>query len=307
MIAARTGRFRMTAAAALLTLQLAAGGALFALEVPPLQGRVNDYANMISPAVRAQIEEKLAALEASDSTQVAVLTIPSLEGEDLDGFSIKVAEAWKIGTKENDNGAILLVSKEDRAVRIEVGYGLEGRLTDLISGRIVDRIIVPDFKQGRFDQGFSDGVDAIIATVKGEYKGTGALPAKKSGFSGLGIVPLLILFAIVSAVGSRHRIIGGVVGGSLLPLIGWLAWPLGLFGILAMIPLGFAGGLILPGIFGFGSGRGRGGRGGGFWGGGFWGGGFGGGGFGGGGFGGGGGGFSGGGGGFGGGGASGSW
>ncbi len=288
------------AAAALLALQLAAGGALFALEVPALQSRVNDYANMISPGVRAQIEDKLAVLEASDSTQIAVLTIPSLDGEDLEGFSIKVAEAWKIGTKENDNGAILLVSKEDRAVRIEVGYGLEGKLTDLISGRIVDRIIVPNFKQGRFDQGFSEGVDAIIATVKGEYKGTGTLPTKSGGFSGIGIVPLLILFAIVSAVGSRHRIIGGVVGGALLPLIGWLAWPLGLFGILAMIPLGFGAGLILPGIFGFGSGRSRGGRSGGFWGGGF-------GGFGGGGFGGGGGGFSGGGGGFGGGGASGHW
>ena len=289
------------AAAALLALQLAAGGALFALEVPALQSRVNDYANMISPGVRAQIEDKLAALEASDSTQIAVLTIPSLEGEDLEGFSIKVAEAWKIGSKENDNGAILLVSKEDRAVRIEVGYGLEGKLTDLISGRIVDRIIVPNFKQGRFDQGFSEGVDAIIATVKGEYKGTGTLPAKSGGFSGKSIVPLFILFAILSAIGSRRRIVGGIVGGALLPLVGWLAWPLGLFGILAMIPLGFGAGLILPGIFGFGSGRGgQGRRGRGFWGGGF-------GGFGGGGFGGGGGGFSGGGGGFGGGGASGHW
>jgi uncharacterized protein len=295
---------RMTATAALV-LQLAVGGALFALEVPPLQGRVNDYANMISPGVRTELEGKLAALEASDSTQVAVLTIPSLEGEDLEGFSIKVAEAWKIGAKENDNGAILLVSKEDRAVRIEVGYGLEGRLTDLLSGRIIDRIIVPNFKEGRFDQGFSEGVDAIIGTVKGEYKGTGTLPAKSGGFSGRSLIPLFILIAIVSAVGSRRRILGGVVGGALLPLVGWLAWPLGLFGILAMIPLGFAGGLILPSIFGFGSGRGGGRRGGGFWPGGF--GGFGGGGFGGGGFGGGGGGFSGGGGGFGGGGASGRW
>ncbi len=302
MIAARTGRFRTAAAA--LALLLASGGALFALDVPALQSRVNDYAGMISPGVRAQIEDKLAALEASDSTQVAVLTIPSLEGEDLEGFSIKVAEAWKIGTKVNDNGAILLVSKEDRAVRIEVGYGLEGKLTDLISGRIVDRIIVPNFKQGRFDQGFSEGVDAIVATVKGEYKGTGTLPAKSGGFSGKSIVPLLILFAILSAIGSRRRIVGGIVGGALLPLVGWLAWPLGLFGILAMIPLGFGAGMILPGIFGFGSGRGP-RRGGGFWGGGF--GGFGGGGFSGGGGFGGGGGFSGGGGGFGGGGASGHW
>jgi uncharacterized protein len=302
MNAERTRRIRPAATAAALTLLIASAGAVFALDVPPLQGRVNDYANMISPAVRAQIEDKLAALEASDSTQVAVLTIPSLQGEDLEGFSIKAAEAWKIGTKEHDNGAILLVSKEDRAVRIEVGFGLEGRLTDLISGRIVDRIIVPNFKEGRFDQGFSEGVDAIIATVKGEYKGTGTLATKSRGFSGRAIIPLFVLFAILSAVGSRRRIIGGIAGGALLPLIGWLAWPLGLFGILAMIPLGFAGGLILPSLFGFGAGRGQGRRRGGFWGGGI-----GGGGFSGGGFGGGGGGFSGGGGGFGGGGASGRW
>ncbi len=112
---------------------------------------------MISSSAEATIVQKLEALEASDSTQVAVLTIPSLEGEDLEGFSIRVAEAWKIGTKENDNGAILLVSRDDREVRLEVGYGLEGKLTDLMSGRIVDQIIVPNFKAGRYRRRFRAG------------------------------------------------------------------------------------------------------------------------------------------------------
>jgi len=148
-----------------LALALACGPLAAALEVPSLTGRVNDYADMISPSAEAAITQKLEQLEASDSTQVVVLTVPSLEGEDLEGFSIRVAEAWKIGTAQNDNGAILLVARDDRAVRIEVGYGLEGRLTDLLAGRIVDQIVVPNFKAGRFDEGFTLAVDAIIATV----------------------------------------------------------------------------------------------------------------------------------------------
>jgi uncharacterized protein len=285
-------------------LLLLAAAAAQALNVPPLEGRVNDYAGMISPAARQEITAKLEALEASDSTQVVILTVPSLEGEDLDGFSIRVAEAWKIGTKAHDNGAILLVSRDDRAARIEVGYGLEGRLTDLMSGRIVDDIIIPEFQAGRFDEGFIKGTDAIIGVVKGEYKGTGSLPTAAPQ-KGRSWIPLIIVAIIAAVIGTRRRIFGGIAGGVLAPLASMLSFPLGLLTLL-FIPLGFGAGLILPSLFGAGASRtGRGGRGGGpFFPGGF--GGFGGGGFGGGGFGGGGG-FSGGGGGFGGGGASGRW
>ena len=109
---------------------------------------------MISPAVRQDLETRLREFERTDSTQIVVLTIPSLEGEDLEGFSIRVAETWKIGQHEvdgqrADNGAILLVSRDDRSLRIEVGYGLEGRLTDLLSNRIIDTVIVPRFQAGR--------------------------------------------------------------------------------------------------------------------------------------------------------------
>lgn len=120
-----------------------------ALEVPALKGRVNDYAGMMSPGVRAQLEKELQDFEGSESTQIVVLTIDSLEGESLEEFSIKVAETWKIGQKGKDNGAILLVAKKDRKTRIEVGRGLEGKLTDLTAGRIVQLVINPQFKRDR--------------------------------------------------------------------------------------------------------------------------------------------------------------
>ncbi len=271
--------------------------------MPALRGRVNDYGEMMSAAAEQAISSKLEALEASDSTQVAVLTIPSLEGEDLEGFSIRVAEAWKIGTKEHDNGAILLVSRDDHALRIEVGFGLEGKLTDLLAGRIIDRVIVPRFKEGNFDEGFTLGVDDIISAVKGEYQGTGKLPSEDAAPSGL-LLPLAVLFAFMTAVaGSRKRIGGGIMGAALLPLLGRISWSLGGLALLGMVPLGFGAGLFLPSLLNFSGSRYRGG--GGFptggWSGGGWssGGGSSGGSSGGG--------FSGGGGGFGGGGASGRW
>src|SRR4030042_1728537 len=117
-----------------------------ALEVPKLQGYVNDYAGMISPPAKSKIEEKLRAFEQSDSIQIVILTVPSLEGENIEEFGIKVGEAWKIGKKGKDNGILFIVSKQERKIRIEGGYGLEGNLTDLIAGRIIDQVIKPRFK-----------------------------------------------------------------------------------------------------------------------------------------------------------------
>ncbi len=289
---------RLASAAALL---FALAGAAFGLQVPALGGRVNDYAEMMSAAVEAELSSKLEAFEASDSTQVVVLTIASLDGEDLEGFSMRVAEAWKIGTRENDNGVILLVSRDDHVVRIEVGLGLEGRLTDLLAGRIIDRIIVPRFKEGQFDRGFSEGVDAIISAVKGEYEGNPRAPSSREAPSGRPY-PLLFVFALMSAMaGAQRRVAGGILGAVLLPLFGWVGWSLKMPGLLALAPLGFAIGMILPSLLRFGGSRSD--RRGGFPTGGSWPSG----GFSGGGFSGGGGGFSGGGGGFGGGGASGKW
>jgi uncharacterized protein len=129
--------------------------AAHSLDVPKLQGYVNDYAGMISPSVKSRIVEELRAFEQSDSTQIVLLTIPSLEGENIEEFGIKVAERWKIGQQQKDNGVLLIVSKEERKIRIEVGRGLEGKLTDLMAGRIIDQVITPRFRQGDFDAGFA--------------------------------------------------------------------------------------------------------------------------------------------------------
>lgn len=141
-----------------------------ALEVPPLRGHVNDYAALLSPSAAEYLEQQLTEFERTDSTQIVVVAIDSLADENLEEFSIKVAEAWKIGQKKIDNGAILLIAKNERKIRIEVGRGLEGKLTDLVSGRIIRNQISPKFKQGDFDGGVAAGVAAIMAVVRGEYK-----------------------------------------------------------------------------------------------------------------------------------------
>ncbi|WP_243371505.1 TPM domain-containing protein [Geotalea sp. SG265] len=266
-----------------------------ALEVPPLRAHVNDYAALLSPSAAQYLEEQLTQFERSDSTQIVVLTIESLADENLEDYSIKVAETWKIGQKKIDNGAILLIVKNERKIRIEVGRGLEGKLTDLVSGRIIRNDISPRFKQGDYDGGVAAGVAAIMAVVRGEYKA----PATdlRHGRKGANPAFTLIIFVGLAALflGSISRILGGLAGAVGVPLIAFISFSgISLLLLLGLAVVGFILGLIIPLLFGGGGG--------------FFGpfGGFGGGGFGGGSFGGGGG-FSGGGGDFGGGGASGDW
>ena len=152
-----------------------------ALDVPKLQGHVNDYANMISPSAKAGLEKELKSFEQTDSTQIVILTIPSLEGEVIEEFSIKAAEAWKVGQKGKDNGIIITVAKQEKKIRVEVGRGLEGKLTDLAAGRIVDLVIKPKFKRGDFDGGFVAGVHSLIDTTRGEFKADkNHLPKKRT-------------------------------------------------------------------------------------------------------------------------------
>ena len=147
---------------------LAINSSILALDVPPLRGRVNDLAGMV-PADRVQaLDERLAAFERETGHQIAVLTIPSLQGDALEEFSIRVAEGWKIGQKGFDNGAILLVVRDDRKLRIEVGYGLEGVLPDAIANRIIREVIVPRFRDNDYPGGIEAGVNAILQVTKGE-------------------------------------------------------------------------------------------------------------------------------------------
>ena len=266
-------------------------------EIPPFKGYVNDYAGMISPGRAASLENTLLAFDRSDSTQIAVLTIDSLEGEPLEDFSIRVADSWKIGQKNKDNGALLLVAKQERAIRIEAGYGLEGVLTDLLAGRIIDTVISPRFSAGDLDDGFESGVTAIMQAVKGEFTADSSPRHTRQEPPPL-LTYLFFTSLLVALLGSSSKGLGILTGTVLLPAAVFMGLPFswGWLPLLLLLPAGALAGLLLPlllaGILharasspmagGFYGGRlGHGGFGGGLGGGGF--GGFGGGGFGGGG------------------------
>nr|WP_321259862.1 TPM domain-containing protein [uncultured Pseudodesulfovibrio sp.] len=197
-------KFYATLLGAILVLALASGA--FALDVPPYKGRVNDLANMMNSSTEQALEAQLAELEKTDSTQMAILTIPSLEGDSMEDFSIRVAEAWKVGQKKTDNGVILLVSKADRKTRIEVGYGLEGVLTDVLAGQILDNVIAPRFKQGNFDAGFKDGVIAITSAVRGEFVASKSLKRKsKLNIFSIIVVPMILIVMFTEKFGRARR------------------------------------------------------------------------------------------------------
>lgn len=283
---------------------LLANGPVHGLDVPPLRGRVNDLAGMLPPDRAQALEQRLADFERDTRHQIVVLTIASLQGDPIEDFSIRVAENWKIGQKGLDNGAILVIARDDRKLRIEVGYGLEGVLSDAISNRIIQQVIVPRFRENDYAGGIEAGVDAIMRVARGETV-PGSAPKSKATGSGGSLPTALIITAVLALIFgmTQRRILPGAFGGAAAGLFATLGASAGA-GLLTALILGAILGAIgssmsvaSSGNQWTGSSRRRG------WGGGW----YGGGGFGGGGFGGGGGGFSGGGGGFGGGGASGSW
>ncbi len=278
---------KVWARVALLALLLA-GAACAEVVVPTLAHRVTDLTATLEAQQTQSLESRLAAFEAKKGAQIAVLIVPTTQPETIEQYGIRVVEAWKLGRKGVDDGALLLVAKDDHTLRIEVGYGLEGVLNDAVAHRIVDEIIVPRFKHGEYYQGIVSGTTAMMQVVDGEPLPP---PRRASASGNYDIESLLfVAFGLVVVVGGMLRAMLGrfpaavLMGGAL----GVLAW-------LMVAPLLIA---VLVGLMAFifvllgGGGRGFGG--------------YGGGGFGGGGFGGGGG-FSGGGGGFGGGGASGRW
>jgi uncharacterized protein len=212
-------RWRAAVAAGLLLLL---AGAAFALQIPPAPtGRINDYAGALSAADRDRLEQRLVERDRGSSNQVVVAIFRSLEGESLEDFSIRLAKAWRIGQKGLDNGVIFLVFIDDRKMRIEVGYGLEGSLTDAVASSILRDVVAPRFREGRVADGISAGLDAIDQAIAGTYRAPAPRPAAKAPpinlftlllllvlFGGLGMVILPSLFA---AQGSRR---GGWTGGS---------------------------------------------------------------------------------------------
>jgi uncharacterized protein len=268
--------------------------------VPPIGGRVTDLTATLAGEQKSALEQALRSFEARKGSQVEVLIVPSTAPETIEQYALRVAEQWKLGRKNVDDGALLVVAKDDRTLRIEVGYGLEGALTDAACKRIISEIIVPRFRQGDFYGGITAGVDQILRVIDGE-----SLPKpedkRSGGTRGIGsFLPVMMILALVVG-GVLHTVLGrfpgALVTGGAVSVITWmLAGAISvalIVGLIAFLFTLLGGGM---GGIGLGGGLGRGGLGGGV---------FGGGGLGGGGFGGGG--FSGGGGGFGGGGASGSW
>lgn len=262
--------------AALLTLALVLGGVApvsAQVALPPFQGLVTDLTGTLTAQQQASLDEKLTAFEARKGAQIAVLIVSTTEPEDIAQFGIRLADAWKVGRSAPDDGVIFIVAKADRTMRIEVGRGLEGALTDLTSRRIIDDTVAPLFRQGDYYAGLNAGLDQIIRVVEGE-----ALPAPDQQWKRDSEPNLPFPFLIVAGIfvanflrGILGRIpaagLAGLAGGG---LVWWITARLleaaGVAGAIFVIALlfGFGGG-----GRGFGGGRvfrdmGRGGFGGGF-------------------------------------------
>ena len=194
------------------------------LEVPPLRGRVNDLAEMLTLGEAQQLEEQLRAFEEQTSHQLVVLTLPSLQGNALEDFSIRVVDAWKIGQKGNDNGVLLLIARDDRKVRIEVGYGLEGILPDAIANRIIREVIVPRFREQNFAGGIDSGISALIQAVRGEHISTNLQKHGASARSPISTVLLLFtgtaLFGVVVGFGQPLLVRAGATGAFVSAIVG---------------------------------------------------------------------------------------
>ena len=262
MILACTLRRLLAGAGLALTLGFS-GLASAQVAVPPLAGHVTDLTATLTPAQKESLEQTLAAFEARKGSQLAVLLLPTTAPEGIDQYALRVAEQWKIGRAKVDDGAILVVAKDDRTLRLEVGYGLEGALSDIVSKRIISDTIVPRFKQGDYYGGIDAGVAQIIRVVDGE-----ALPAPTSqrtqGPDDLRqMFPFLLIVVLVVGGVLRNtlgKLAGSVVTGALVGVLAWLL--LGavllavLAGLVATVVTLLGGGAVLRGIGGMGGGRG---------------------------------------------------
>ena len=261
--------------------------------VPPLTKRVVDLTATLRPDEQAQLESRLREFEDKKGSQIAVLIVPTTQPETIEQYAIRVAEQWKLGRKKVDDGAILVVAKGDRTLRIEVGYGLEGVLNDATSKRIISEVIVPRFKEGDFYGGIAAGIDRMLRTIEGEILPEPQKVSSSADVRGIQqLLPVAIVLALVLG-GVLRSALGRMPGAALTAgIVGVVTWFVAgvIFTAVAAAAIGFLFTLLTGGMGrggGWHSGHGYGGLGGGGFGGG--------------------GGFSGGGGGFGGGGASGRW
>ena len=227
----------MNAARASLLALLCAGlrSALAVVAVPPLVGRVVDQTGTLTSGDIASLNQTIRSFEARKGSQIAVLIVPTTDGEAIEQFSLRVAEAWKIGRKKIDDGAVLVIAKNDRHLRIEVGYGLEGALTDVTTKRIIDEEITPKFKSGDFAGGVSAGLNKMIRIIDGEklpepepphWQHQTGLFDVDAMFNPFLLIPVFLFGGLMRTM--LGRLVGAGVGGGVVMLIAWF-----LFGSLA--------------------------------------------------------------------------
>jgi uncharacterized protein len=225
--------------AALIAFVASLGAARADVPVPPLKARVTDLTGTLTAQQKGEIESRIAAFESRRGTQIAVLLLPSTKPEEIEQYSIRVAEAWKIGRKKLDDGLILVVAKDDRRLRIEVGYGLEGAIPDSLAKRVIDERITPRFREGDFYGGIRDGVDQLIRLAEGEK-----LPApaarphdRPAGDAFQYIVPAIIFCVVLGTIlkAMLGRFPGSLATGAGLGLVAWLLFGLGVAAIAALI------------------------------------------------------------------------
>jgi len=243
----------------LLALAFGASVVVAAVDVPYLSGRIVDDAEILQRATRERVAALLAAHEAATGNEIVVLTVPTLEGESIEGYATRVFDTWKLGKKGRDNGVLLIVVPQDRRLRIEVGYGLEGTLTDAAASRIIRDVITPAFKAGDYDRGVANGVAAIVAALEGRaaQSAAAAPPAAKTTSRSfeefeqdLPPWPMRILLG---------AFIFGVIGlftviGVMTPGVGWFLYVF-LIPFWAMFPIivvGVKGALALLGVYAIG-------------------------------------------------------
>ncbi|MEO8143100.1 MAG: YgcG family protein [Betaproteobacteria bacterium] len=230
--------------AALLAFAALAGVARADVPVPPLKARVTDLTGTLNAQQTGELEARIAAFEARRGSQIAVLMLPTTKPEEIEQYSIRVAEAWKIGRRKVDDGLILVVAKDDRALRIEVGYGLEGAIPDSLARRVIDEKITPRFRAGDFYGGVRDGVDQLIKLAEGEKlpppqaaaSGGLSLPGDWPHYIFVGIVFVFIAGTFLKAMLGRFA--GSLATGAGVGLIAWLVFGVAFVGAVGLV-IGF--------------------------------------------------------------------
>lgn len=205
------------------------------VSIPPLKARVTDLTATLQPAELSRLESKLAAIEAEKGSQIAVLILPSTQPETIEQYGIRVVDEWKLGRKGVDDGVLILLAKDDRATRIEVGYGLEGALPDVIAKRIIEEVMIPYFRAGDYYAGLDAGIERIHGVLQGE-----PLPPPKTrappAAGGVDQLLPLVLFAALGIGAVLRAIFGSFLGGVFTGgAVGVIAWLLGIGLVFALV------------------------------------------------------------------------